>query len=68
MEEIEGRGKQLHVSALGYDVAALERELRRLAEDKGAQARIDSDWSQVGGGEGGDGRRATSNARARARQ
>ena len=53
MEEIEGRGKQLHVTALRYDVAALERELRRLAESKGAQARIDSDWSQVGWGGGG---------------
>ena len=47
MEEIEGRGRQLHVTALRYDVAALERELRRLAEDRGVQARIDSDWSQV---------------------
>ena len=47
VEEIEGRGKQLHVTALRYDVAALERELRRLAEDRGVQARIDSDWSQV---------------------
>ena len=35
------------MTALRYDVAALERELRRLAEDRGVQARIDSDWSQV---------------------
>ena len=50
VEEIEGLGKQLHVTALRYDVVALERELQRLAEDRGAQARIDSDWTQVGGG------------------
>ena len=55
VEQIEGRGKQLLVTALRYDVAALERELRRLAADKGLDARIANDWTQVQGRMGGGG-------------
>ena len=44
---MEGQGKQLHVTALSYDLQALERSLRFLAEKRGAQARIDGERSQV---------------------
>ena len=48
VEQILGRGKELHVSALRYDVEAQQRDLQRIAAKKGAEARIKKDWTQVG--------------------
>ncbi len=53
MEEIRTQKKDLHLAAFRYAVDQLGRDLRRTAEERGLQARLQRDPSQADDDEAG---------------